>query len=351
MTDREESPGTPDVSTPDLLQLAHLRTYFHTRSGVVRAVNDVSLTIRKGETLGIVGESGSGKSVVCYSLLRLIPEPPGRIEAGEALFQGVDLLHCDERTLRTIRGNHISMILQDPMTSLNPYLRIGDQVTEPLRIHRRISPNDAFELGVTALGEVGIQDAARRMRSYPHEFSGGMRQRVMIALALITKPALLLADEPTTALDVTVQAQILELIQKLQSERGTAVIFVSHDIGVISGICDRVLVMYAGQVMESAPTAALFYEPRHPYNQALQRSIPALQRRGDELRTIPGAPPDVSRPIAGCPFAPRCEYAKEKCTTSPIELLEIAPGHATACLRVQLGEIELSPASSIVAGE
>ena len=326
-----------------LLQLENLRTYFHTRAGVVRAVDDVSFSIRKGETLGIVGESGSGKSVACYSLLRLIPEPPGRIESGRALFHDLDLLHCDEKELRRIRGNRISMVFQDPMTSLNPYLRIGDQVIEPLRIHRAISPADAFELGVAALREVGIQDPAKRMRSYPHEFSGGMRQRVMIAMALITKPELLLADEPTTALDVTVQAEILELIRRLQKEHGTAVVFVTHDLGLVAGFCDRVLVMYAGRVLESGLTAALFYEPKHPYNQALQRSIPALQARGMELHTIPGSPPDVTQPIHGCPFAPRCEFALEKCITSEIRLEDVAPGQATACLRVQLGEIDLTP--------
>ncbi|MBA3607333.1 MAG: ABC transporter ATP-binding protein [Chthoniobacterales bacterium] len=336
-------------SPNEILSVENLRTYFHTRAGVVRAVDDVSFGIGQGETLGIVGESGSGKSVACYSLLRLLPQPPGRIESGSALFHGRDLLHCPEQELRAIRGNQIAMIFQDPMTSLNPYLQIGDQVTEPLRIHRRISPNDAFELGVAALREVGIQDAARRMRSYPHEFSGGMRQRVMIALALITKPELLLADEPTTALDVTVQAQILELIGQMQKERGTAVIFVTHDIGVVSSFCDRVLVMYAGRVLESGPTAELFLHPRHPYNQALQKSIPALHARGSELHTIPGTPPDVSRPIPGCPFAPRCEFAVEKCVTSEIVLQQVAPGHASACLRVQLGEIELAPAR--VAGE
>jgi len=330
---------------PELLRVENLRIYFHTRTGVVRAVDDVSFSIRKGETLGIVGESGSGKSVACYSLLRLIPQPPGRIESGSARFGGLDLLHCSEKELRAIRGNRISMIFQDPMTSLNPYLRIGDQVIEPLLIHRRISPNDAFDLGVAALREVGIQDAAKQMRSYPHEFSGGMRQRVMIALALITKPELLLADEPTTALDVTVQAQILELIQELQKERGTAVVFVTHDIGVVSAFCDRVLVMYAGRVLESGPTAELFYQPKHPYNQALQRSIPALHTRGEELHTIPGAPPNVAQPIRGCPFAPRCEFAEEKCVASEITLKEVAPGHATACLRVQLGEIDLTPAT------
>lgn len=336
---------------PALLRVANLRTYFDTRAGVVRAVDDISFSVRKGETLGIVGESGSGKSVACYSLLRLLPQPPGRIESGHALFHNLDLLHCSEKELRAIRGDKISMIFQDPMTSLNPYLRIGDQVTEPLRIHHDISPNDAFDLGVAALREVGIQDAARQMRSYPHEFSGGMRQRVMIALALITKPELLLADEPTTALDVTVQAEILELIREMQKQLGTAVIFVTHDIGVVSAFCDRVLVMYAGRVLESGPTAELFRNPRHPYNQALQRSIPALHKRGEELHTIPGAPPDVARPIHGCPFAPRCEFAEEKCVTSEIALKEVAPGHATACLRVQLGEVELATAPRGVAGE
>ncbi len=330
-------------SPNDLLRVENLRTYFHTRAGMVRAVDGVSFAVRPGETLGIVGESGSGKSVACYSLLRLIPQPPGRIESGHAYFGEVDLLHCREEELRAIRGHRISMIFQDPMSSLNPYLRIGEQVIEPLLIHRLASPNEAFDLGVAALREVGIQDAVKRMRSFPHEFSGGMRQRVMIALALISKPELLLADEPTTALDVTVQAQILELIRRLQKERGTAVIFVTHDIGVVSGFCDRVLVMYAGRVLESGPTAELFYQPKHPYNQALQRSIPTLHERGAELHTIPGAPPDVTQPIPGCPFAPRCEYAEEKCVVSEIALMEVAPGHATACLRVQLGEIDLAP--------
>ena len=331
------------MTTP-LLRVENLRTYFHTRAGVVRAVDDVSFSIGQSETLGIVGESGSGKSVVCYSLLRLIPQPPGRIESGRAIFHEIDLLPCSEEQLRALRGDRISMIFQDPMTSLNPYLRIGDQLIEPLRIHHKISPNDAFALGLAALREVGIQDAQRGMRSYPHEFSGGMRQRVMIAMSLITKPELLLADEPTTALDVTVQAQILELIRKMQRELGTAVVFVTHNVGIVAGFCDRVLVMYAGRILESGPTAQLFYEPKHPYNQALQKSIPASHTPGAELHTIPGAPPDVSRPIDGCPFAPRCEFAQEKCVTSEITLQEVAPDHSSACLRVQLGEIELAPA-------
>jgi len=327
-----------------LLRVENLRTYFHTHAGVVRAVDDVSFSIDPGETLGIVGESGSGKSVVCLSLLRLIPSPPGRIESGHAQFVDVDLLKCDEDDLRRIRGDRIAMIFQDPMTSLNPYMRVGDQVIEPLIIHRKTSRDQAWQRGIEAFRAVGIQDAERRMRTYPHEFSGGMRQRVMIATALITKPALLIADEPTTALDVTVQAQILELIRKMQRELGTAVIFVTHDIGIVSGFCDRVLVMYAGRIVESASTAQIFYEPRHPYNQALQKSIPALHEKAEALYTIPGSPPDLSMPIPGCPFAPRCEHAQEKCTTSTIALKEVAPGHFSACLRIQLKEIDLAPA-------
>ena len=327
-----------------LLRVENLRTYFHTRAGVVRAVDDVSFSIDPGETLGIVGESGSGKSVACLSLLRLIASPPGRIESGRAQFVDVDLLKCDEDGLRRIRGDRIAIIFQDPMTSLNPYMRVGDQVIEPLIIHRKTSRDQAWQRGIEALRAVGIQDGERHMRTYPHEFSGGMRQRVMIATALITKPALLIADEPTTALDVTVQAQILELIRKMQRELGTAVIFVTHDIGIVSGFCDRVLVMYAGRIVESASTAQIFYEPKHPYNQALQKSIPALHEKGKALYTIPGSPPDLSTPIPGCPFAPRCEYAQEKCTTSTIALKEVGPGHFSACLRIQLKEIDLAPA-------
>ncbi len=322
-----------------LLSVTDLRTYFHTRSGVYRAVDGVSFSVERGETLGIVGESGSGKSVTCYSIMGLIPTPPGRIESGTALFDGTDLLHYTPARARAIRGKRVAMIFQDPMTSLNPYMRISEQLIEPLLIHENISKRVALDRGLAMLESVGINDAKKRMHLYPHEFSGGMRQRVMIAMALITKPELLIADEPTTALDVTVQAQILELIKKMQRELGMAVIFITHDLGVVSGLCDRVQVMYAGRVVETADVRTLFRAPKHPYTRGLQRSIPSLQPKGAELYTIAGLPPDVSKPQPGCAFAPRCEYAVERCTTTSPELAEFAPGHAQACLRVQAGEL------------
>ena len=322
-----------------LLTVANLRTSFHTRNGIYRAVDGVDFTLERGETLGIVGESGSGKSVTCLTLMGLIPQPPGRVESGSAVFDGLDLLRCTPAQARAIRGKRISMIFQDPMTSLNPYLRIGDQLIEPLLIHEKISQPDARRRGLAMLEAVGVNDAARRFDAYPHQFSGGMRQRVMIAMALITKPELLIADEPTTALDVTVQAQILELIKSMQQQLGMAVIFITHDLGVVSGLCDRVQVMYAGRVVETTDTRTLFHAPRHPYTQALQRSIPALQPKGGELFTIPGLPPDVSRLPPGCAFAPRCPQAADRCRTSETVLAELAPGHRQSCLRVQAGEI------------
>ncbi len=322
-----------------LLTVTDLRTHFHTRSGVYRAVDGVSFSVERGETLGIVGESGSGKSVTCYSIMGLIPQPPGRIASGTAMFDGIDLLHCRPAQARTIRGKRVSMIFQDPMTSLNPYMRISEQLIEPLLIHEKVSRAEAMKRALSMLEAVGINDAARRIRYYPHEFSGGMRQRVMIAMALITQPELLIADEPTTALDVTVQAQILELIRKMQRELGMAVIFITHDLGVVSGLCDRVLVMYAGRVVESGGVRQIFYEPRHPYTRALQRSIPALQQKGAELYTIPGLPPDVSKPLPGCAFAQRCEFASDRCRAEPVALSECAPAHWHACGRVARGEI------------
>ncbi|MGA2501161.1 MAG: ABC transporter ATP-binding protein [Verrucomicrobiota bacterium] len=324
-----------------LLAVNNLSAAFHTRSGVVRAVRDVSFQIERGATLGIVGESGSGKSVTCYSIMGLLPQPPGRIEGGQALFDGLDLLQLPRPQLNQLRGRRLAMVFQDPMTSLNPYLRIEDQLIEPLLIHEKIGRVAARRRALDMLDEVGIPDAGHRIRMYPHQFSGGMRQRVMIAMALITKPDLLIADEPTTALDVTVQAQILELMKKMRAELGMAVILISHDLGVVSGFCDHVLVMYAGRVMESARTEELFYQTKHPYTRALQKSIPALQAKGRELYTIPGAPPDLLHPLPGCPFAPRCDHAVDDCARGEAAAWEVAPGHRSACLRVQRENLQV----------
>ncbi len=315
-----------------LLEVTDLRTYFHTRRGVYRAVDGVSFSLEKGETLGIVGESGSGKSVTCASLLGLIPQPPGRIESGRALFDGTDLLSCSTAELRAIRGKRIAMIFQDPMTSLNPYLRISDQLIEPLLIHEKLSKADALARGLAMLEAVGIPNAAQRLHSYPHEFSGGMRQRVMIAMALITKPDLLIADEPTTALDVTVQAQILELLKKLQRELGMAVIFITHDLAVVSGLSDRVQVMYAGRIVESAPTRDIFTRPQHPYTKALQRCIPALQEKGRELFTIPGLPPDLSKPFTETELLKRFDLPAETPASAPAT---VKPAHGETAIEVR----------------
>ncbi|MDQ1256427.1 MAG: oligopeptide transport system ATP-binding protein [Candidatus Hydrogenedentes bacterium] len=322
-----------------LLEVDDLRTQFHTREGVVRAVDGVSFTVERGETLGIVGESGSGKSVTGYSLLQLVPAPPGRIESGTARFGGVDLLRCSPAEMRSIRGKRIAMIFQDPMTALNPYMTVGAQVAEPLRCHEGCSRRESRDRAAAALESVGLQNARERLRAYPHEFSGGMRQRVTIAMALITEPELLIADEPTTALDVTVQAQILALIKELQGRTGAAVILITHDLGVVAGTCNRVLVMYAGRILESASTDALFAHPRHPYTKALMASMPSATPHGEELYTIPGMPPDLAREIRGCPFAPRCEHVLDRCREADCRLAEVATGHQSACIRVQAGEL------------
>lgn len=324
--------------TMPLLTVENLHTYFHTRHGVIKAVNDVSFSLDRGETIGIVGESGCGKSVTCYSLMGLVPQPPGNIEKGSALFDRVDLLRLSTKELQAIRGKRIAMIFQDPMTSLNPYLRISRQLIEPLIIHEKIDKKSALRRAIAALEEVGIPEAAQRIHQYPHEFSGGMRQRVGIAMAIITKPEMLIADEPTTALDVTVQAQILELISTLQKEHGTAVIFITHDLGDIASISDRVLVMYAGRIVESADTVSVFHDPRHPYTHALLKSIPATQNKGEELYTIPGLPPNLASDIQGCPFEPRCSHSVGICRYEEIALKQTKTDHASACLRVQKKE-------------
>lgn len=313
-----------------MLKVSNLTTRFHTRNGIVRAVEDVSFSVEKGETLGIVGESGSGKSVSCYSLLGLIPQPPGKIHSGTAIFDGkTDLLKASERELRKIRGKRISMIFQDPMTSLNPFLKISTQLTEPLEIHDGIKGKEALKRAITALDEVGIPDPEKRIHSYPHEFSGGMRQRVMIAMALITRPELLICDEPTTALDVTVQKQVLDLIKERQENLGTAVIMVTHDLSVVSQVCDNVNVMYSGRIVESAAADDLFRSPRHAYTRALLKSIPATHSKGERLYTIPGLPPSLTSPPKGCNFHARNTLGDPAlCNTkSQPQLMEITPNH------------------------
>ena len=301
-----------------LLDVQNLTTRFHTRNGVVHAVEDVSFSLEKGKTLGIVGESGSGKSVTCYSLLGLIPKPPGRIHSGTAIFEGVDLLKAKEKELRKIRGKKISMIFQDPT-----------QLVEPLEIHEGINGKQALHRAIEALEEVGIPEADKRILSYPHEFSGGMRQRVMIAMALITRPEILIADEPTTALDVTVQKQVLDLIKDRQKSLGTSVILVTHDLGVVSQACDKVNVMYAGQIVETATAEDLFASPRHSYTRALLKSIPATHAKGQTLYTIPGLPPNLNSPPTACSFMPRNTLGDPSCclTNQSPPLTEVAPGH------------------------
>ena len=317
-----------------LLVVKNLETQFKTQDGIVKAVNNVSFHVDRGETLGIVGESGSGKSVTSLSIMRLIPNPPGRIVGGQIIFDGDNLLDYTEEEMRHIRGNRIAMIFQDPMTSLNPVLTIGRQITESLELHMKLTPKEARNRAVELLQMVGIPGAARRLDDYPHQFSGGMRQRVMIAMALSCNPELLIADEPTTALDVTIQAQILELIQRLQHELGTAVIIITHDLGVVAGMADRVIVMYAGRVVEEGPTDEIFARPRMPYTIGLLRSIPRLdEEEGRTLTPIRGLPPDLINLPQICPFSPRCDYfIPGKCDQQVPPLREVVPGHKAACL-------------------
>jgi len=315
-----------------LLSVRDLVTVFATAAGVVVASNGVSFDIGEGETMGLVGESGSGKSVTCRSILRLVPEP-GEVIGGSVIFQGEDILSVSSRRLRRLRGSEISMIFQDPMSSLNPVYPIGDQISEPLRIHRRMGRREAREEAVGLLDRVGIPSPRERLDSYPHELSGGMRQRVMIAIAISCRPKLLLADEPTTALDVTIQDQILSLLLELQAENGMAILLVSHDLGVIAQTCDRVTVMYAGYVVEQATTVGLFARPRHPYTVALLEALPELAAERVDGRLVPiqGQPPDLAALEPGCPFAPRCPRVREACSKVSMVVLEAAQGHWTAC--------------------
>lgn len=315
-----------------LLQVNNLKTYFKTQDGIVKAVDGVSYYVHKGETLGIVGESGCGKSVSALSIMRLIPQPPGRIVGGEIIFDGEDLLSLSEDEMRHVRGNRISMIFQDPMTSLNPVLTICRQVSEALELHLGMDRASARERTLELLRMVGIPSAEKRLDDYPHQFSGGMRQRVMIAMALSCNPELLIADEPTTALDVTIQAQILDLINKLKRELGTAVIIITHDLGVVAGMSDRVVVMYAGHVVETADTYEIFGNPRHPYTLGLMRSIPRVDaRERRKLNPIRGLPPDLIDLPDMCPFVPRCDYAQPRCEEGRPPLRTVGPNHQAAC--------------------
>ncbi|HNZ48028.1 MAG TPA: ABC transporter ATP-binding protein [Candidatus Hydrogenedentes bacterium] len=327
-----------------LLKVNDLRTWFHTRDGIIRAVDGVSFSIDQGETVGIVGESGCGKSALFYSLLGLLPMPPARIESGSAFFRGEDLLRASPERQRALRGRQIAMIFQDPMTALNPYMKIGAQIIEPLLVHRLCTPREAHDRALAMMHAVGIQDGEQRMAMYPHEFSGGMRQRVVIAMALITRPELVIADEPTTALDVTVQAQVLALLTDLQKQMGMSVALITHNLGIVSQLCSRVIVLYGGRIMETAPAKQLFEKPLHPYTAALLASLPRSHRAGEALAAIPGQPPEKGAPEAGCPFAPRCRYTQEACYKSDCPLLLCSPGRQTACLRVNAGELqELMP--------
>src|SRR4051794_5231740 len=296
-----------------LLTVKNLKTYFQTEDGMVKAVDGVTFELEKGETLGIVGESGSGKSVTNLSVMRLIPDPPGKIVEGEIVFDGTDVCALSLEEMRKIRGKRMAMIFQDPMTSLNPFLKISTQLMEVTELHLGHTKQQAYDHAIKMLKLVGIPDAETRVDEYPHEFSGGMRQRVMIAMALSCDPELLIADEPTTALDVTIQAQILELIKKLKQDTGTSVILITHDLGVVAGMTDRIIVMYAGKVFEQAPTPELFARPANPYTKGLLRSVPDPTARQGALYQIPGLPPDVAHLPPGCPFAPRCEYAQDIC--------------------------------------
>ncbi len=317
-----------------LLQVKDLKTQFFTEDGVVKAVDGVSYDVEEGETLGLVGESGCGKSVSALSILRLIPYPPGKIVGGEILFEGEDILKMDEEEIRHIRGNRIAMVFQEPMTSLNPVLTIGRQLTEALELHLKLDPPAARKRAAELLEMVGIPEAMNRLNDYPHQYSGGMRQRVMIAMALSCNPKLLLADEPTTALDVTIQAQILEIMARLSRELGTAVVIITHNLGVVARYADRVNVMYAGKVVETATAKELYANPRHPYTIGLLKSVPRLdQGRKDRLVPIEGAPPDLINPPTGCSFAPRCAYRIEKCITEEPPLMATGneTRHMSAC--------------------
>jgi peptide/nickel transport system ATP-binding protein len=325
-----------------LLEVDNLRTYFDTLTGTVRSVDGLSYTVRDRETLGIVGESGCGKSVGALSIMRLIPRPPGRFAGGAVRYRGTDLLQLSEREMRQIRGNRISMIFQEPMTSLNPVLTVGRQIAETVQVHQKASRSEAMDRAVEMLRVVQIPEPARRAAEYPHQLSGGMRQRVMIALALACNPELLIADVPTTALDVTIQAQILELLKQLQHEFGMGMVMITHDLGVVAESCDRVVVMYAGRKVEEAQVQDLFDRPLHPYTRALMLSMPAMNTRSRRLAEIPGMVPAPHELGRGCAFAARCPYAQARCRSETPGLTAQGNGHVVACFAVEENRLPLA---------
>ena len=329
--------------TRPILEVSDLRTWFHTDAGIARAVDGVSFHVNPGETLGIVGESGSGKSVTSLSVMRLIPEPPGQIQKGsKIIFRGdegeIDLTQASQEKMRTIRGNDIAMIFQEPMTSLNPVFRVGDQIMESLRLHQGLNKKDARDKAIEMLKLVGIPIPEQRVDEYPHQLSGGMRQRVMIAIALACDPKVLIADEPTTALDVTIQAQILELLNRLQEELEMAIVLITHDLGVVAETCDRVIVMYGGQVFEEGPVEDVFRNPQNPYTEGLLRSIPRLGSHSDRLAVIPGVVPSPLDWPSGCRFHARCPYGWEKTEKEEPPLFELGPGRKNKCWLVEYPE-------------
>ncbi len=341
------APGTRTLSpnqaaaTEPLLEVRDLKTYFSTDRGTARAVDGVTFSIAAGSTLGLVGESGCGKTVSALSILRLIPSPPGKIVGGSISFEGRELLNLSEEEIRQVRGNRISMVFQEPMTSLNPVFTLGDQIMEAILVHEKVTPAEARDRAVDMLKRVKIPYAETLLDQYPHQISGGMRQRVMIAMALVCRPKLLIADEPTTALDVTIQAQILELLRELQEEFGMSILIITHDLGIVSDLADAVAVMYAGQIVEYASTMDLFTKPRHPYTLGLFHSRPQLGKKKARLDVILGTVPSPLNFPAGCRFHPRCAYVAEECRRTDVTLQEVAAAHDTRCLRVQKGEIQL----------
>ncbi|MGN0286660.1 MAG: ABC transporter ATP-binding protein [Atopobiaceae bacterium] len=331
-TEQVDLKDTPVPEGSHLLEVDNLKMYFHTQDGVVKAVNGVSYTLDRGETLGVVGESGSGKSVTSLTIMGLIDMPPGRIEGGDVRYHGKSLLKMSERQMEQIRGNDIAMIFQDPMTSLNPVYTIGRQLGEGLRLHRGYTKQQALERAVELLRMVGIPNPEQRVKDYPHEFSGGMRQRVMIAMALACDPDILIADEPTTALDVTIQAQIIELMQEMQQKNGNAIIMITHDLGVVADVADKILVMYAGSPVEFGTAEEIFYHPVHPYTWGLTRSIPdPVMDQKKPLTPIKGNPPSLVNEPKGCAFSPRCPYATDLCRRQKPEVYTMPSGHYSRC--------------------